>query len=730
VNGRLGGTRRDLTSPLTLVGRAPECEIRLNVEGVHPFHCALAVTPEGLLVRDFQNSGTTQVNGQPVTACTLQDRDLLSIGPFQFQVSSPPAAAVAGCEASKLELEALRIQAAAVAAQQAALTEEELRLQQRSSALEQQERQLAEHLEDKRQRLLALRDEARQADAGLRREREDYEKRVAQVLAHLEQSRRDINDNYHQLKSERQRLVSLRLRLKRRWHRHWAGERQAMRKRETELAGQYRTLEKQRERLQQEKTALAQAQLRFNGDSELTRRQLQSESDRLGREQEQLEERQRALEQAANQQVEADQRLRAEQERWHAEHQRLTQELDSLESRIRNYRRKLQEQQQEVIRLEAVIGALNLARTGEARPTTPTVEPALAATAGLATEGIEEREWKLSQAEAELLKRTAAVESLAAELADQRLLLAEECERLAQTQVNWQREQDAAAELEALGLGLQKQEETFQLRAQGLEAAEHALQRRHEELIHARRNVEAWKARLAAGAAAWQGERERVLTAIQCREQELERRETQMLQLRQRWDDRRRRQVLRLRAQRNDSEETRRQGAASRETWDRERTALAREQRALAERALALEQLWQECLGKSANPTAAEKRLEQLRRQWTALFAGEEKFLARERQWVVSEAARLEARLRQLEQQTDQITAGEADLASRQAAWEQERALAETDQGKLRQEIESLRKQRELYEQQLQELAEEVERLARFFLDEGEATTLPAVQAA
>ena len=59
------------------------------------------------------------------------------------------------------ETEALRIQAAAVAAQQASLMEEEIRLQHRRVALEQQEQQLATHLEEKRRRLISLRDEAR-----------------------------------------------------------------------------------------------------------------------------------------------------------------------------------------------------------------------------------------------------------------------------------------------------------------------------------------------------------------------------------------------------------------------------------------------------------------------------------------------------------------------------------------------------------------------------------------
>ena len=55
--------------------------------------------------------------------------------------------------------EALRIQAAAVAAQQMALLEREARLGRDRMALQQHEAQLASHLDEKRERLLELRDQ-------------------------------------------------------------------------------------------------------------------------------------------------------------------------------------------------------------------------------------------------------------------------------------------------------------------------------------------------------------------------------------------------------------------------------------------------------------------------------------------------------------------------------------------------------------------------------------------
>ena len=40
-NGRLSGARRALNDPLTLIGNASSCDIRLSVEGVDPLHCAI-----------------------------------------------------------------------------------------------------------------------------------------------------------------------------------------------------------------------------------------------------------------------------------------------------------------------------------------------------------------------------------------------------------------------------------------------------------------------------------------------------------------------------------------------------------------------------------------------------------------------------------------------------------------------------------------------------------------
>src|SRR5260370_5047608 len=76
-NGRLSGARKTLTAPITTIGRAESCDLRLNAESVHPVHCVLAFGPTGLALRNLQANNGTLVNGQAVTTRTLHDGEPL-----------------------------------------------------------------------------------------------------------------------------------------------------------------------------------------------------------------------------------------------------------------------------------------------------------------------------------------------------------------------------------------------------------------------------------------------------------------------------------------------------------------------------------------------------------------------------------------------------------------------------------------------------------------------------
>ena len=70
LNGRHAGAKRPLAGPLTLIGRASGCDIRLQMEGVAGRHCVLARTAEGLVLRDLGSKTGTIVNGDRAQSAT------------------------------------------------------------------------------------------------------------------------------------------------------------------------------------------------------------------------------------------------------------------------------------------------------------------------------------------------------------------------------------------------------------------------------------------------------------------------------------------------------------------------------------------------------------------------------------------------------------------------------------------------------------------------------------
>src|SRR5262245_45240906 len=80
-NGRQAGARWPLVAPLTLIGRAPGCDFRLNVDGVGAHHCAILPGPAGLVLRDLGSESGTFVNDQRSTSSFLKDGDVLTVGP-------------------------------------------------------------------------------------------------------------------------------------------------------------------------------------------------------------------------------------------------------------------------------------------------------------------------------------------------------------------------------------------------------------------------------------------------------------------------------------------------------------------------------------------------------------------------------------------------------------------------------------------------------------------------
>lgn len=77
-----------------LIGRAPDCDLRLPLAGVSRHHCMLRVAPDEVTVIDLGSSNGTYLNGQRVRSqATLRSGDELQLENFSYLVDLGDGAA-------------------------------------------------------------------------------------------------------------------------------------------------------------------------------------------------------------------------------------------------------------------------------------------------------------------------------------------------------------------------------------------------------------------------------------------------------------------------------------------------------------------------------------------------------------------------------------------------------------------------------------------------------------
>jgi pSer/pThr/pTyr-binding forkhead associated (FHA) protein len=786
-NGRHGGTSRPLGMPLTFIGRAAGCDVRLNVEGIDPLHCLLAQGPEGLVLRDLDSRTGTFVNGQRVSHGLLNDADLLSVGPFQFRLH---VTALATEEPEKVDRESLRLQSAAVAAQQVALSEEEAKLMQRRAALEKQEEQLAAHLEEKRLKLLHLSERAQAERAALEKDRTAYEQRIEKVAGDMTEAQREMLDGQQKTAAERKRLAELHRRIRQRWHRFWFAERQKCDRWEEELAGTARALELREQ-------ALTEKRLRFHSLYELGRCRLREAWQRFrqdlyrwkhrrGKERAALKVRERDVESAERKLSEAQRLFINEKRAWDNARTVLATEVGGVEARVLNQRQKLVEQQSEISRLDAEILARRQqladlpelspqsadqriemsAETDAAVPDTETPSGAVKPASEDSTDSVKKEPARTATPPRVYLalqamrdgttvrqpagkqaafqegiavsadardardQRFQHLETLAGALADQRLQLVEQWRRLGDLQEQWEKDRhETSQEMDTLARRLVDRGHLVAQREQADQQAEQVLRRRHEELVQIRHQMIAWRARLRIREKAWEGERSRLLTEVRSREELADRHLNTLVDLRQRWAKRRRQELEKLRTERQGMESLRKENGQQRQLLLDQAASLEVDKRALAEKALVLEQYRKEFLCKVNNP-GVERRLERLRRRWITLNATAIRAAAREREALKTALEALKGRHAELHNRADAVAQAEVDLIEKQTDWEHRQALADARQTRIQHELQSAEAQRNLSEQQVARMKEEIERIARALIDEPDPPTSHAVNQA
>lgn len=87
VGGKNAGHVIPIAVPEFLIGRGPECQLRPNTDRVSRKHCALVVEEGRALVRDFNSTNGTFVNGERISGeRELKTGDKLKVGTLEFEV--------------------------------------------------------------------------------------------------------------------------------------------------------------------------------------------------------------------------------------------------------------------------------------------------------------------------------------------------------------------------------------------------------------------------------------------------------------------------------------------------------------------------------------------------------------------------------------------------------------------------------------------------------------------
>ncbi len=86
-----------LQRPVLLIGRHPECDVRIDLGKISRRHCCIALAYDRVMVRDLGSRNGLRVNGVAVDEAQLYPGDEVAIGPIIYRMESeaapPPASA-------------------------------------------------------------------------------------------------------------------------------------------------------------------------------------------------------------------------------------------------------------------------------------------------------------------------------------------------------------------------------------------------------------------------------------------------------------------------------------------------------------------------------------------------------------------------------------------------------------------------------------------------------------
>jgi pSer/pThr/pTyr-binding forkhead associated (FHA) protein len=75
-----------LQRPVLLIGRHPECDVRIDLPKISRRHCCLALAYDRVLIRDLGSHNGLRVNGRVVEEARLHAGDEVAIGPIIYRL--------------------------------------------------------------------------------------------------------------------------------------------------------------------------------------------------------------------------------------------------------------------------------------------------------------------------------------------------------------------------------------------------------------------------------------------------------------------------------------------------------------------------------------------------------------------------------------------------------------------------------------------------------------------
>jgi pSer/pThr/pTyr-binding forkhead associated (FHA) protein len=87
ASGKKAGFEVPVKKNKFFIGRADDCQLRIQSESVGRHHCVILLQGESVAVRDFGTKGGTLVNGENVKGeWELKQGDRLKVGKYEFEV--------------------------------------------------------------------------------------------------------------------------------------------------------------------------------------------------------------------------------------------------------------------------------------------------------------------------------------------------------------------------------------------------------------------------------------------------------------------------------------------------------------------------------------------------------------------------------------------------------------------------------------------------------------------